>query len=144
MNDRTAPGEWFVLVSKHPRLHPQLSMVLLLEVTNRPATGGAYCTHQIDCDVMSGSDEKDDALIERMRKIAEAHNACAASERARWAELRAWVERSVNSYEQGALMSISESIHGASTMREVLAQMTKIEGPTHEMRGLRSKSRSIE
>jgi myo-inositol catabolism protein IolC len=48
---------------------------------------------------------------------------------AKWEALRDWLERSASEYEQGQMMSIAESIHGASAMREVLALMVKLDGP---------------
>lgn len=48
---------------------------------------------------------------------------------AKWDALRAWLDRSANEYATGACMSIAESIHGASAMREVLAMMEKLDGP---------------
>ena len=48
---------------------------------------------------------------------------------AKWDALRAWLERSAKEYASGDGMSIAESIHGASAMREVLSQMAKIERP---------------
>ena len=58
-------------------------------------------------------------------------NVAAADERqAAWDALRFWLERGAKEYASGAGMSIAESIHGASAIRVVLAQMAKIEGPT--------------
>lgn len=48
---------------------------------------------------------------------------------AKWDALRAGMERSAEEYKGGNGMSIAESIHGASVMREVLALMAKIDGP---------------
>jgi hypothetical protein len=48
---------------------------------------------------------------------------------AKWEALRAWLERSAGEYQKGQMMSIAESIHGASAMREVLAMMAKLDEP---------------
>lgn len=50
-----------------------------------------------------------------------------AAERERWDALHAWLLRNVEEYKVGCGMSIAESIHGAGAMREVLAQMAKMD-----------------
>lgn len=50
-----------------------------------------------------------------------------AAERERWVNLREWLERSAKEYDSADAMSIAESIHCASAMREVLALMKQIE-----------------
>lgn len=65
-----------------------------------------------------------DMLTEMVvRRVAEE----VAAERERWAALHAWLLRSVEEYKVGCGMSIAESIHGAGAMREVLAQMAKMD-----------------
>ena len=56
-------------------------------------------------------------------------DAAVAAERERWKALRAWAEQARKEHEAGQMMSIAESIHGASALRDVLNQMAKLEGP---------------
>ena len=68
----------------------------------------------------------------RRKDVEAAYQAGALEARvpqARWDALRAWLERSAGEYKSGACMSIAESIHGASAMREVLSMMAKLDGP---------------
>jgi hypothetical protein len=52
----------------------------------------------------------------------------AARECQRWAALRVWLERSANEYESSDVMSIAESLHRASAMRETIAVMRRLDG----------------
>lgn len=43
--------------------------------------------------------------------------------------LRAWLASSITEYESGQTMSIAESVHGASVLRQVLSLLEKMDAP---------------